>query len=317
DSNIKDITAKKSKKETCSEPVIRNLTENKISEQINKELHCKTETECVQDAVEINKIPWYNGGSMFKNNQFYFDQNPIIINITERILKIETQKVMSDIKQIPMATVNEAIKKSVMIPLKIQLSLANDAILRLFINDHKLITHLDCLRKYFFLLDGEYSHNLKQSLFIGIQKVSKPSLFLTHVNLNSLLRCAVRNTSVEDFSERLSFLVKDVPTAFHLTDPKALDCLSLRYRIQWPVNIIITPEAILKYDEVFNFVMKLHRASWVLDQEIYILKIKLKKPSIQYRQVCKSIKCYIFCMQYVVSLLFKILFYSSHKLIYI
>ena len=123
----------------------RSLTDNKIVEHPSTQFHCKIETEGALDAhkIDMNKIPWYNGGYMFKNNQFNFDKNPIIVNITERILGTHSRKTMSDVKQIPMATVNQAINKSVMVPLKIQLSLANDAILRLFINEHNLITHLD------------------------------------------------------------------------------------------------------------------------------------------------------------------------------
>lgn len=222
---------------------------------------------------------------------YEINNHPIIIDIADNIPYVGKKKRKINVQQVDFTRIYNCLQKSVLFPLQIQLRLVNDAILRLFINEHNLVAHLDCIRKYFFLLDGDYGCILTKNLFAEMQSVKRPSLLLNHVRLNSLLRTAVGNNSDEDLAERLSFLVNKVPTSFHLTDPNALDCLSMTYRTHWPLNVIITPQAISKYDKAFNFLMQLRRASWALEQDIYLLKVTHTTTSSQYRQVslCLSI----------------------------
>lgn len=198
----------------------------------------------------------------------------------------ETSKPKEELKmeEIDMTTVYENLQMSVMIPLLTQQALANEAVLRLLFEKHNLMKHLECIRNYFFLLDGDFGRNLTRQLFAEVQTVDNPH-FILSVRLNSLLRSAVGVLADEEYTERLSFIIKEVPDAFILTDPKMLDCLLMRYRTEWPLNAVIHEEMIVRFDQTFSFLMKIQRVSWALEQTAYLLKDKRLYDSPQFRQV--------------------------------
>ena len=47
---------------------------------------------------------------------------------------------------------------------------------------------------------------------------------------------------------------------------EALAALRLSYRAEWPANIVLTPEAVKMYGELFRFLLQLKKAVWGLDQ---------------------------------------------------
>lgn len=191
-----------------------------------------------------------------------------------------------NIDEIDMTTIYQNLRVSVMKPLLTQLELANEAVLRLMLNKHNLLKHIECIRRYFFLVDGEFGRNLTRSLFSEIQVVVHPSYVLNVSNLNSLLRSSAIGTSMEEeYTERLSFYVKEVPPVFRLIDPETLDCLSMRYKTYWPLNVVITDEAVVKCDRIFTFLMQLQRTSWALEQDIYLLKDRRLVHSQHFRKV--------------------------------
>lgn len=188
------------------------------------------------------------------------------------------------IDEIDMTTVYENLRMSVMIPLLTQQALANKAVLRLLFEKHNLMKHLECIRNHFFLLDGEFGRNLTRQLFTEVQTVDNPQ-YIFSVRLNSLLRSAVGVSADEECTERLSFYIKEVPDSFNLTDAKTLDCLSMRYHTEWPLNAVIHEEMIIRFDLTFSFLMKIKRVSWALEQIAYLLKDKRLYDSPQFRQV--------------------------------
>lgn len=74
----------------------------------------------------------------------------------------------------------------------------------------------------------------------------------------------------EENSKHLSFKINSLPKCFDLGDPDVLDCLSLTYKVDWPVNVLLPSEAVSKYDQVFKFVIKLNRVSWVLKRMFWV-----------------------------------------------
>uniref|UniRef100_A0A1B6GBQ4 Gamma-tubulin complex component 6 n=1 Tax=Cuerna arida TaxID=1464854 RepID=A0A1B6GBQ4_9HEMI len=204
----------------------------------------------------------------------------------KNVFNVESKSELN-VDEIDMTTLYQNLHMSVLFPLSTQLDLANKAVLRLFLNEHNLLKHLECIRKYMFLLEGEFSRNMTKSIFSELQVVQHPLGLLNMMRLNSILRLSIGTNTDEEFTDRLSFLVREneIPLAFRLIDPRALDCLSLRYRTHWPLNIIITEEAIIKCDKVFTFLMQLQRTSWALEQDIYLLKDKRLADSWQFRQV--------------------------------
>lgn len=82
-----------------------------------------------------------------------------------------------------------------------------------------------------------------------------------------------------------------MPQKFDLTNPGVLHVLSLSYRIEWPLNLILNPETLEQYGNIFKYLLKVRRISWVLERAYQILKEALKKhgkqllQSPQYRHV--------------------------------
>lgn len=72
-----------------------------------------------------------------------------------------------------------------------------------------------------------------------------------------------------------------------ISDPTALDCLSLTYKITWPLNIILDDTVMQQYGKVFKFLITSGRVSWVLQEDFSIMKRDRKAvTSQQYHKVC-------------------------------
>lgn len=89
----------------------------------------------------------------------------------------------------------------------------------------------------------------------------------------------------------MSFIVSDVPEKFELTSPDVLNNLSLSYRISWPLNLILNPETLEQYANIFKYLVRVRRISWILEKSYQILKENVKQygkrilRSPQYRHV--------------------------------
>ncbi|CAH1993487.1 unnamed protein product [Acanthoscelides obtectus] len=170
------------------------------------------------------------------------------------------------------------LEESIHIPLVAQTKAVNNELLRYFIHDLKYLDHLHSLRDYFFQLDCEFGRNVTDTLFTKLYESSVPSDVISCRMLKELLyrACDVSGKN-QDNSQRLSFRMTGMPKRLDLGDPNVLDFISLTYKIQWPLNILLPADTISKYDEIFKFLLKLHRASWVLKKIFLELKSLAKE----------------------------------------
>ncbi|VEN64037.1 unnamed protein product [Callosobruchus maculatus] len=170
------------------------------------------------------------------------------------------------------------LEESIHIPLVAQTKIVNSELLRYFIDDLKYIDHLHSLRDYFFLLDCEFGRNVTDTLFSRLYESSAPSEVISYRMLKELLyrACDVSGKN-QDNSQRLSFRMTGMPKRLDLGDPNVLDFISLTYKVQWPLNILLPVDTISKYDEVFKFLLKLCRVSWVLKKIFLELKSLAKE----------------------------------------
>lgn len=172
------------------------------------------------------------------------------------------------------------LQESIAIPLKAQLKLVESELMKYYINDLQYLTHLNSLRSYFFLLDGEFGRNITEGLFEKLYEVNTPEDLINCVTLRNLVYKALGSSSrLQDNSNCVSLKINDIPKSFNLRDPNVLDCLSLAYHVTWPLNIALPTDTIAKYDEVFKFLIKLHRVSWVLKKIFVELKFLEKEAS--------------------------------------
>ncbi|KAJ8913230.1 hypothetical protein NQ315_016173 [Exocentrus adspersus] len=170
------------------------------------------------------------------------------------------------------------LNESVQIPLVTQMKLVNNELLRYFINDLDYLQHLESLRNYFFLQDGEFGRNITENLFNKLYNAKLPRELINCRTLQDVVFGAMdRSNKDQGNSHCLSFKINSLPKCFDLGNPDVLDCLSLTYKVNWPLNILLPLDAVGKYDEVFKYLLKLNRVSWVLKKIFLELKILAKE----------------------------------------
>lgn len=166
--------------------------------------------------------------------------------------------------------------ESVQIPLATQNETVNNGILKYFMHDLNYMSHIGNLRDYFFLQDGEFGRIITNNLFTKLYDANSPSELINCKTLQNLVFSAL-DISIKNHSRSntLSFEIINFPKTFDLSNPDVLDCLSLTYKIEWPLNILLPVNTIGKYDEVFKFLLKLSRMSWVL-KKIFLVSTDLQ-----------------------------------------
>jgi len=173
------------------------------------------------------------------------------------------------IEQLPLETI---VKRSLLSPIQSQIVLVNKAVVQYFLHDLHIEAHFDAFRKFLLLEDGEFGHALCSQLFQKIASGVKPQNFCNAIHLNNIIIEALRMSlyaSRIEYSNQLTFALKNIPEIFRPSDVGVLDFLELRYQVPWPCNIIITENSINKYNRVFSSLIRLKRAGWSL-QEVWV-----------------------------------------------
>lgn len=180
---------------------------------------------------------------------------------------------------------------SLTIPLNCYMNILNNETLKMFVKDLDILTHFKSLRNYFLLMDGEYSSCICHDMFSKLIKL-KPIELLNYQSLHMILDCALSGSRNKDpNTERLSFIVQNIPEKFDIHSPNVLNMITLSYKLDWPLSLILNPETIEQYQAIFNYLMKLKRISWVLEECFQLLKDSHKEfgykilKSQQYRNV--------------------------------
>ncbi|CAK1582839.1 unnamed protein product [Parnassius mnemosyne] len=188
------------------------------------------------------------------------------------------------------ATLTACLQRSVMLPLTYQLEVVNNAILTHFLVNLDMYEHLRSLKDYFFLMDGEFSRSICHNLFTKLTKTLNPQELLNFATLHNILDKALGSSisHVHKFSENLSFTIAECPLSFQHSSPDVLQCLSLTYTVNWPLNIIMSQEALLRYAKVFQFLIKMRRVFWVLSEDFESLKLAAKLSRQHSRKLLRS-----------------------------
>ncbi|CAB3981305.1 Gamma-tubulin complex component 6 [Paramuricea clavata] len=167
------------------------------------------------------------------------------------------------------------LQRCVLEPLTTQIKVVNSAVVSYFMDNLKLVGHFETLKKFLLMEDGEFSYSLTQQLFEKISSGVTPQQLCCISTLNSIMAQSIQSSVYACQSENtrsLSFVLKSIPDIFKRNDVKVLDFLELRYKIQWPVNIIVTENCITKYNRIFAFMLRLKRTAWILQDIRYSLK---------------------------------------------
>nr|XP_002131421.1 gamma-tubulin complex component 3 homolog [Ciona intestinalis] len=129
------------------------------------------------------------------------------------------------------------------------------------LNDrYKLLTHLTAFRKFLLLGQGDFIRHLLDLLQTELDKAA--SLLYRH-NLSGPVEAAVRASNAQfedqDVLARLDFRLLEINPG-----DCGWDVFSLDYHVDPPLNTLITPDVMLVYLRVFNFLWRAKRMEYNL-----------------------------------------------------
>ncbi|KAM4572504.1 gamma-tubulin complex component 6 isoform 1-T2 [Odontesthes bonariensis] len=183
------------------------------------------------------------------------------------------------------------IKHSVTAPLTTHVSLVNKAVVDYFFVELGVERHFEALRHFLLMEDGEFAQSLSDLLFEKMGSGQTPGELLTPLVLNSILSKALQYSLHGDspLAASFTFALRFLPETFHPHAPDSLNCLELRYKVDWPLNIIITDSCMNKYNRLFSFLLQLKHMVWSLRDVWFHLKrtalVKGAGRSVQFRQL--------------------------------
>lgn len=178
----------------------------------------------------------------------------------------------SDIQNLNSANLTHFLQQSFAVPFRTHFTILNNAILKIFYEELDIMSHFNSLRNYFFMMDGEFACNISDGLISKLHSVRKPSELLNSHALHSILENALQSTLMgnDENAVNLSFCIPNVPEQFDLASPNVLAELHMSYKIDWPLNLVISEDAVKQYDVVFQYLLKLRRITWLLEQCFYV-----------------------------------------------
>nr|XP_012289801.1 gamma-tubulin complex component 6 isoform X4 [Aotus nancymaae] len=181
----------------------------------------------------------------------------------------ETAVQLSELLTLPVL-----MKRSITAPLAAHISLVNKAAVDYFFVELHLEAHYEALRHFLLMEDGEFAQSLSDLLFEKLGAGQTPGELLNPLVLNSVLSKALQCSLHGDtpHASNLSLALKYLPEVFAPNAPDVLSCLELRYKVDWPLNVVITEGCLSKYSGVFSFLLQLKLMMWALKDICFHLK---------------------------------------------
>lgn len=176
------------------------------------------------------------------------------------------------IKTTDTMALSHSLQMSLMIPVNAYMDILNNETLKMFIQDLDILSNFKSLRNYFLMMNGEFGSCICHQLFSRLETGIRPSELLNYQSLHMILDHALSQSRTDENVEKLSFIVQNIPERFELHSPAVLNMLTMSYKLEWPLNLILNPETMEQYQAIFNYLLKLKRISWVLEECFQMLK---------------------------------------------
>ncbi|XP_044759477.1 gamma-tubulin complex component 6 [Coccinella septempunctata] len=242
-------------------------------------------------------FPTTAGTEMTDDGAFNFTKNyniPDSPNI--HLDKAHFSKVVSveDVENIKPMCLKMFLGQSLSYSLVVQSKLVSSELLNYFVEDLRYLQHLRNLRNYFFLQDGEFGKTITDILFQKLYSVKFPIELINCRVLSYIIHGSLDDSNKTEGIDNLSFKINSLPDCFNLCDVDVLNCLSLTYKVEWPLNILLPKDAVAKYNDVFKFLLKIKRMNWILKKMFKNLRMLAKETgtkeqflmiSIHYRRI--------------------------------
>ncbi|KAK1267948.1 hypothetical protein QJS04_geneDACA006532 [Acorus gramineus] len=222
--------------------------------------HFPTLLPCFQDDRSISEFLPFQGNS----------------TLASRVLKLIQN---TKLKTTPFPVV--VIQECLVVYIKQQVDYVGKIILSKLMNGWRLMDELSVLRAIYLLGSGDLLQHL---LVIVFDKLDKQEKWDDEFELNTFLQESIRNSAdgmlLGSPDSLVVTIAKNEASDEHSTKQisgphvvhyqqfgiDALDMLSFTYKVPWPLELIANLEAVKKYNQVMNFLLKVKRAKYVLDK---------------------------------------------------
>ncbi|XP_065644166.1 gamma-tubulin complex component 3 homolog isoform X3 [Hydra vulgaris] len=133
-------------------------------------------------------------------------------------------------------------------------------LLDVLFNKYKFLDHLQAMRRYLLLGQGDFIRHLMDLLEPDLMR---PANSLYMHNLTGLLETAIRATNAQfddqDILKRLDCRLLEISPG-----DCGWDVYSLDYNVDGPISTVFTPDVILQYLRIFNFLWRAKRMEYCL-----------------------------------------------------
>ena len=164
-------------------------------------------------------------------------------------------------------------------PIQIQSELVNKCLINYFLFDLNLENHLEAIRKYFLFENGEFAQvlvdQLSESLFsvdytgnkgLNSELIKPKSQFknlLNPIYVYEALNKAVSQVKNCKYIDKLSIFINN--SSLNSNDDSRknddllmlLNCLELKYKVDFPLNLVINQKSIAGYNKLFTFLLQI------------------------------------------------------------
>ncbi|CAF1290773.1 unnamed protein product [Adineta steineri] len=264
-------TATEETTEAQYRPVVKLVSSNVLKSTIQNYMIDHNPLDDSQDEEELpEKI--YDWDAIIANGPQFKYNDTFNFHIKEKEPQLSNENFAKSWFNYDMSPLRVWLEHSISPLIYVQSQLVNRALLNYFFDELKLLYHLNNLRSYYFLATGRF----------GVAFCSELSrILLTNDDVQIIYRVnsmrQILYTSLDQAGELnnltdvLQLTAKmDIPNSISLLDSTLFDYFDLQYNIQWPLNIVISPDMLEKYKIIFRFLLRILIVKQVLN-EIWIM----------------------------------------------
>lgn len=232
-------------------------------------------TESLPVAIPYVPRDWDRPNAVSYSNQFSFDvkTEPKLEIVEEK--RNWLQEVNPSEEEIRDLSLSFFVQRSLLLPIRTQCQIVNRSLMKLLIGpEHRFMQHLEALRQFLFLDNGAFSRSLVINIGRRLGHLTHVHQLINVPSMNFILQSALNAVHADEYhASRLSFYIKEATGNVSNSQLEALECFTLRYRVGWPLNLILTEEVMDDYSQIFSFVLQLRLAAWALE-DVYIHLMK-------------------------------------------
>lgn len=127
---------------------------------------------------------------------------------------------------------------------------------------HRLLFHLEAMKKYFFLAQGDFMQHLLDSSSHLLDQPSSELRKQMH-HLTGMFDAALRSTNAVD-QDVIRYL--DVMLLPAVETDDGWKSFSIKYQVEPPIHTIINKSSLLAYQRIFNFLLQIKGVAYRLTE---------------------------------------------------